>query len=97
MPDLLALLDVKLRSGPVAGGDHRDHRAAIIGSAPAPDRIGARKRIAMHEVGMVAGNKPSKEGCAPDRIPARSSPFAAVAVRADPSARSRPRSSRSPA
>ena len=97
--DLLALLDVELGAGAVAGGDHGDDRAAVIGGGEHLVRIAAAQRVAVHEIGVIAGLEARP---AADARRARSrSAFQPICGRRRlgrrPSRRSRRRSSRSPA
>ena len=96
--DLLALLDVELRAGPVAARHHRHHRAAVIRAwrAPGRDRRRSGRSCERNRHGRPE-RSPRAAGARPARIRARSSPSAAAAAPAGPSRRSRPGSSRSPA
>src|SRR5487761_2260447 len=53
--DLLALLDMELRAGAVAGGDEGDHLAAIVGGGDHLRRVGVDQRETVHEIHVVAG------------------------------------------
>src|SRR6476660_2658222 len=52
--DLLALLDVKLRAGPIAFGHHRHNRSAVVGHGDGFPRIAADQGVAVNEVHVVA-------------------------------------------
>src|SRR5580698_11155088 len=50
--DLLALFDVELGAGAVAGGHHRHDGAAVVGGGDHLVRHPTGERVAVHEVGM---------------------------------------------